>query len=194
MKNNFCTMVAGNDDENEEFWRVIGENFSNECDNTPPDWKERVHFPVYEGLIPVGSSHSMARYHICSCFDSSYSEGMYLNLVMQICKVACIIGDISHGRPISVEMQSVITKACINKLKNMWFLIDTCHENNHNNKDVIYELRSMPTIPKMIDVVLITPSRLEAVVLLHIGLEEYWASLKLQSIRGKWVCILADIG
>ncbi|MFU0463994.1 hypothetical protein ACMZ7W_00165 [Gardnerella vaginalis] len=193
MRNFSNTMLLANDDDNETFWEVVNSNFPNENIPTQFQHGERKTLPVFEGLIPVGSSRSMASYHVSSCFNSKHGEKMYLYLAMQICKVACIIGDISHGRPISPEMKNALTKDCLYKLENMWYLINECYKDKHN-KSKISDLRSSPTIPKMINGILVSPSCLEAVVLLYIGPNEYWASLKLQFKMGRWICTLADIG
>lgn len=193
MRNFSNTLLYANDDDNETFWEVINSNFPDQVDSSRFQTKDRRPFPVYEGLIPVGSSRSMASYHVSSCFNNTHGKKMYLYLAMQICKVACIVGDISHGRPISPEMKRALTKECIYKLGNMWYLINECYKDKHNEAEVS-KLRSNPTIPKMINGILVSPSQLEAVVLLHIGDTEYWTSLTLRFIMGKWVCTLADIG
>ncbi len=60
MRNFSSTLLYANDDDNETFWEVINSNFPDQADPSRFQTKDIRPFPVYEGLIPVGSSRSMA--------------------------------------------------------------------------------------------------------------------------------------
>ncbi|ADP38886.1 hypothetical protein [Gardnerella vaginalis] len=193
MNNTLGTIVSDNYDENDAFWEVVKNDFTANDDHPTFKWNDRKPLPVYEGSFLVGSSHFMATYHVSSCFNNSADEELYLDLALRACKVACIASDISRGRPISSQMRKALSEECIFKLENMWYLISQCFSDKHDEY-TSWQLRCKPTMPRMINGMLISPTRFEAVVLFSIGSLNYCASLAFKSQNGSWICTLVDLG
>lgn len=166
-----------NDDYHQSTWR----------------WKQRVPLPVHDGMLPTGIPNHFVHYHIGMCFCEHASEEVFCALAMRACQIGCIAADICRGRPISTHMAQMLTPSCIQKLENMWFVLDEYLTDTQ--KDTLrISLQRMPAIPHLVNGMVINAKRFEAVVRVTTGSIQYWASLSLQLRNGRWICTFADIG
>lgn len=149
--------------------------------------------PVHDGVLRTGINNYYVPYHIALCYRSDDSEEMFYSLALRTCKIACIVADVSRGRPIPPMLAKCLTGTCYVRLQHMWQVLDYHFTYTHN--DVLRRtLVSNPALPQLIHSLLTTPNHCESVVHLTVGTEDFWASIVLERRNNEWICTYADIG
>ncbi|WP_427876855.1 hypothetical protein [Gardnerella sp. 2492-Sm] len=161
----------------------------------PPQfpYRSREPLPAHEGVLPIGFVNSSVPYHIGVCFNSTDDEKLFLSLALRTCRIACVVADISRGRPVPKAMRDLLTPECSAKLKNMWSVLDNFFKEIEDSESRS-RLRRFPAIPNMINGMMVSPNRFEGVVCVMVGVMRYWESLSLEYRHGAWICTYADLG
>lgn len=184
----------GNTEDDDETKNNAENNDSNKICHPPHGlYNENNLLPLCEGNLPIAFSRGKLEYHICKCYSDTQEEKEFIDIALRTCKIACIATDISRGRPISPVMSQLLTKKCINKLTNMWKIInanvkyDNCDKNRSGSC-------SLPPIPDFINGIYVSPKHFESVVRITAGPEKYWLSIVLELRQNRWICTYADLG
>lgn len=184
--------MGNTDDDDEPKNNDYGDN--NKKGHPPHDLHEKNNFlPVYEGKLPVAFSNGKLEYHISKCYNDNKEEREFIDIALRTCKIACIATDISRGRPISPVMSQLLTRKCIDKLTNMWKLVDEYlkYKNDAKSRAAFCNL---PPIPNLVNGMFVSPNHFEGVVKISAGPVQYWLSLVLELRQNKWICTYADLG
>ncbi|WP_314688148.1 hypothetical protein [uncultured Bifidobacterium sp.] len=146
---------------------------------------------VIEGLLAVAFGGGAVPYRISMTFRSDLDRVQFHAAAMRTCQLACMAADMVRGRDVPPAMERVVSTSCLSRLRTMSMLMDI-----RLNSDA--ELRSRmckpPVVPRLVNGMLVSPTRFDMSVCLGIGSQGYCSSVVLSLMGSRWVCVLADFG
>lgn len=153
--------------------------------------KERKPRPSYEGRIAVGSRNEPIRYRISTCIDSPYSHQDIDKLAFRASRLTCLVIDVIRDRLPASILGDIIHPDCIPKLGTMRFhLRDRLDHGLDRYARIIYP----PAEPQFINGMLLSETRMEMSIGLHVGGKQLCGSIIFERVGTKWLCTLIDIG
>lgn len=182
-----------NQDDDDEHTDESMHNSHDKRERIPRITTIKHYLPVHEGKLRIGFSRGYLEYHVGMCYFDNRDEEAFINLALKTCQIACIAADISRGRPISPAMSKLLTPKCMNKLSNMWKLMDEYSSDQHDTESRS-AIRKFPAVPVLFNGMLVSPTHFEGVVHIIAGQTQYWVSLALELRYNKWICTYADLG
>lgn len=147
--------------------------------------------PSHDGFIVVELSDRPVRYHIQPTFFGGLDAQECHTMAMAACRIACKAADVIRGKLSVDRLKRAMTKPCLDRLQTMQYLLDV-HMISH--PELKAKFCYLPTVPTLIDGMIISAETLEMAVLMTIGQENLRVNLKLRRIGSRWMCNFADLG
>jgi hypothetical protein len=147
--------------------------------------------PSYDGFIVVELSERPVRYHIQPIFDGGPDARECHTMAMATCRIACKSADAIRGKLSVDRLSRAMTKPCLDRLRSMQYLLDS-HMVTH--PELKAKFCYLPTVPTLIDGMIISKETLEMTVLMSIGQDNLRANFKFRYIGSRWMCMFADLG
>lgn len=153
--------------------------------------KERTPRPPYEGRIAMGSRDEPIRYRIGTCIDSPYSHQDIDKLAFRASRLTCLVIDVIRDRLPAALLGDVLHPDCIPKLATMRFhLGDRLNHGHDQYARIVYP----PAEPQFINGMLLSETRIEMSIGLHVGGRQFCGSIIFERMGAKWICVYIDIG
>lgn len=147
--------------------------------------------PPQDGVIEMELAPKPVPYHIAYCFDSPFNDRQGHALALLSCRIACMSIDAVHGRRPLESLRSLLSEQCLRRLSYMAALLKDPLPASEEYRRAVHLL---PSVPRTVNGVLVSPSRFESAIGLSVGTMHYWACVVLLRHGCRWLCTLADIG
>lgn len=154
-------------------------------------YHQRTPLPSYDGFITVELSERPVRYHIQTLFACGMSGQECHTMALAACRIACNCADAIRGKLSVARLQRALTAPCLERLQTMQYLLDI-HMATH--PEIKAKFCYLPTVPNLINGMIISDTIMELAVLMTIGQENLRVNLKFKYIGSRWMCVFADLG
>lgn len=168
--------MAGRDD--------VGRGGSDGAGDTGPPF-------VIEGVLAVAFGGGAVPYRISMAFRSDLDRVQFHAAAMRTCQLACMAADMVRGRDVPPAMERVVSTSCLSRLRTMSMLMDIRLSSDEGLRS---RMCTPPVVPRLVNGVMVSPTRFDMAVCMGIGAEGYCASVVLSLMGSRWVCVLADFG
>ncbi|WP_236029450.1 MULTISPECIES: hypothetical protein [Bifidobacterium] len=147
--------------------------------------------PGFNGFIVVELSDRPVRYHIQPTFIGGMNADECHTMALAACRIACTSADAVRGKLSVDRLHRAMTQPCLERLRTMQYLLDT-HMLTHPSDKA--KFCYLPTVPTLIDGVIVSQETLEMAVFMTIGQEDVRVTLRFRFIGSRWMCQYADLG
>ncbi|WP_223852045.1 hypothetical protein [Bifidobacterium myosotis] len=147
--------------------------------------------PGYDGFIVVELSDRPVRYHIQPTFVGGLNAQECHAMALAACRIACTSTDAVRGKLSVDRLQRAMTQPCLERLRTMQYLLDA-HMITHPETKARFCY--LPTVPTLVDGMIISQETLEMAVFMTIGQEDIRVNLRFKYIGSRWMCQFADLG
>lgn len=147
--------------------------------------------PSFDGVIPLQSSSEPARYRVVSCLSRTFNAEQVRELVMHVCRVTCVAVEILRRRQPSRILAKFAEPECIERLEYMRSLLSDYME----ELAVLHKRHIYPPVEFVwLNGVLTSECKLDISLGMRVGAQTHVGGLVFERKRGRWICMMVDIG
>lgn len=168
-------------------------------DNSDALWVYRFNqhrLPMMQGRIALGTGGLAVTVKVNGYFreaPEAFVPDFCKKHSFIVCRLACMLVDAIRGRGVTDLMRMHLSGECIKRIEFMWQLMES-YEHVCHGRRADAQLKRLPTIPRWMEVALVTDERIEYNVNVNVGRSIYHSSIVFRKQASKWVAVLADVG